>query len=353
MKHTWLMVFALFVLAGCAGTWNDPLARVSPNAPRWPAPPEPSRVVYVTSITQHQDLFTESGFWNTLANTLGGPRNSRMVRPYAITVYPEGGLLVTDPGAACVHFYHWADRRYVAIGEELEGGLPSPVGVAVARDGSILVSDSRLARIERFTSRGEPLGAFGQGVELKRPAGIAVDPGNGDVFVVDVLTHTINVFDSEGDFQRSIGSNGSGPGEFNFPTHLGLDETGGLLVADSMNFRIQRLGANGTPMACFGKAGDAQGDFAQPKGVAAIAPDVFVAVEGRYDSLVFWNASGELLLTLGGAGSAPGEFWLPSGLAYDAKRQLLFVADSYNARVQVFHLQGIDSTLAPSGEETP
>jgi sugar lactone lactonase YvrE len=46
------------------------------------------------------------------------------------------------------------------------------------------------------------------------------------------------------------------------------------------------------------------------------------------------------LLSLGASGSGPGEFWLPAGLAFDDKEQLLFVADSYNSRVQVFRLIG-------------
>jgi sugar lactone lactonase YvrE len=82
--------------------------------------------------------------------------------------------------------------------------------------------------------------------------------------------------------------------------------------------------------------------------VAAIAPSVFVAVEGLYDSLVFFDAEGRLLLNVGGPGSGPGEFWLPAGMAFDADRQLLFVADSYNSRVQVFRFLGADS--APDGD---
>lgn len=343
-----LVLAAIAACAGCAGTAREPFAVAAAGAPSWPSPPEKARIAHVASVTRHQDMFEEDGLWNALARVVGGPRESRMVRPYAIALLPEGGLVVSDPGAACVHVFDWANRRYTALGEGT-ALLPSPVGVAVADDGSILVADSRLRRIERFSRRGKHLGMFADSAALRRPTGIAVDPANGDVHVADALAHAIVVFDRDGGVSRTIGANGADPGEFNFPTHLAFDADGNLLVADSMNFRIQRMSAGGRPIACFGTAGDAQGDFAHPKGVAAIDSSTFVAVEGLYDSLVFFDSEGRLLLSIGGGGSEAGEFWLPSGIAFDAERRLLFVADSYNARVQAFRMLQEES----EGRATP
>lgn len=345
IRSHWFIALAAVLALGCAGAPRDPFA-VAAGAPRWPAPPDPPRVVWVASIAEHGDLFEERGFWTSVARAVGGPRDSRMRRPFAVAVHPDGGLLVTDPGAGLVHFYDIPRRRYVAIGGDVEGGLPSPVGVAAMGDGSILVADSRRGAIERFSARGKHMGRFAPDVALGRPAGIAVDRATGDVFVVDVLANAILSFDAKGDLRGSIGARGSGPGEFNFPTHLALDERGDLLVADSMNFRVQRVARDGTAISSFGRAGDARGDFARPKGVAAVGPDAFAAVEGLYDSVVFFDGAGNLLMTLGGAGSGPGEFWLPSGLAFDPGRRLLFVADGYNGRVQAFRIED-----APPGEK--
>jgi DNA-binding beta-propeller fold protein YncE len=331
-------VAMMMVLSGCASAPRDPFAAAAKASVTWPAPPEPPRVEYVTTISKHQDVLQEGGVGSTFARIFGGEIDSRMVRPYAVAVHPEGGLLVTDPGLGCVHFLDWKRGKYRRLGAGVEGGLPSPVGVAVAKDGSILVSDSRRAAIERFSTGGKYLGRFAAGYTPERPAGIAVDQESGNVFVVDVTAQQIAVLSPEGEMTRTIGTGGSEPGQFNFPTHLALDAQGKLLVADSMNFRIQRLEQDGTPIGAFGKAGDIQGDFAHPKGIVAASPDVFVAVEGLYDSLIFFDAKGSLLMSLGGSGSDPGQFWLPAGLAYDPTRRLLFVADSYNSRVQVFRL---------------
>jgi len=107
-----------------------------------------------------------------------------------------------------------------------------------------------------------------------------------------------------------------------------------------MNFRVQILEPDGTFVRSIGVAGDAPGGFAKPKGVAVDPRGRIMVVEGLHDAVQFFDWDGRLLLSLGASGSGPGEFWLPAGLAFDDKEQLLFVADSYNSRVQVFRLIG-------------
>lgn len=310
-----------------------------PGAPAWPAPPQEPRVSWLGSFDHHQDLFAEAGLWRRFEATVAGPRDSQLVRPSAVAADVDGAVAVADPGAKRVHLFDRARRRYVPIGEEAADGLPSPVGVTFLPDGSLAVADSRLGRVERFARSGKHLGPFAPSTPFRRPVGVALAPDSGEVFVVDVLAHAVLVFNSDGHLLRTFGTNGSQPGEFNFPTHLAVGTEDDLLVADSMNFRLQRLRRDGTPVSVIGKAGDAQGDFAHPKGVAALRSGVFAAVEGRFDTLLLLDGDGRLLLSVGGPGSGDGEFWLPAGLGFDASRNLLFVADSYNARVQVFRFQ--------------
>ena len=51
-----------------------------------------------------------------------------------------------------------------------------------------------------------------------------------------------------------------------------------------------------------------------------------------------FDEGGALLLAFGGDGAAPGEFWLPSGVHIANDR--IYVADSYNRRVQIFQFLG-------------
>jgi hypothetical protein len=53
-----------------------------------------------------------------------------------------------------------------------------------------------------------------------------------------------------------------------------------------------------------------------------------------------FDREGQLLYYFGGKGKGPGEFQLPTGLFIDHNDRI-FVVDSFNRRVQVFHYYGL------------
>jgi DNA-binding beta-propeller fold protein YncE len=75
-----------------------------------------------------------------------------------------------------------------------------------------------------------------------------------------------------------------------------------------------------------------------PKGVAADRDGVVYVVDSLFDYVQLFDRQGRFLLTLGRRGTAPGEFWLPSGV-FLSNDDELYVADTYNRRVQVFRIQ--------------
>jgi len=61
----------------------------------------------------------------------------------------------------------------------------------------------------------------------------------GNIYVLDSGNHRLQVFDKNGKYLRTIGKRGQGPGEFNTPLCLQLDdETGNIFVADYMSMTI-------------------------------------------------------------------------------------------------------------------
>jgi DNA-binding beta-propeller fold protein YncE len=86
--------------------------------------------------------------------------------------------------------------------------------------------------------RGRP-GKSGSGPgELNQPRGVTSTPG-GDIIVADTLNHRVQIFNSYALFKAELGGRGKGPGEFNQPTDVAVMRNGRIVVADSKNKRVQ------------------------------------------------------------------------------------------------------------------
>ena len=83
------------------------------------------------------------------------------------------------------------------------------------------------------------------------------------VFVSNLATHTIDVFDCEGKFINEIGKHGTGNGEFSWPAGLAIDKTGHLLVADDNGVQVFTL--DGMFVATF-----ASDVLVDPRGVSVL-----------------------------------------------------------------------------------
>ena len=122
-----------------------------------------------------------------------------------------------------------------------KGQFNSPWGIACDSTGKVYVADSDNHRIQVFTAEGKFIrmfGRHGQGRELAEPFYVAVDT-RGMVYVSAVKNHCVSVFTTEGQFVTSFGRKGAGPGEFNFPRGLAVDNSGVVYVCDHNNSRIQ------------------------------------------------------------------------------------------------------------------
>jgi len=131
-------------------------------------------------------------------------------------------------------------------------------GIAVdPSDGAVYVVDMGNHRVQKFDTSTNVLpqliakwGGGGPGHassaqaqeagQLRSPWGIAVDR-NGDVYVTDTGNHRVQKFDREGNFMTQWGGFGNGDGQFNFPYGIAVDGRGSIFVVDSSNTRVQQF----------------------------------------------------------------------------------------------------------------
>jgi len=76
------------------------------------------------------------------------------------------------------------------------------------------------------------------------PTDIGFD-SQGNIYVLDSGNHRIQKFSSDGEYLATIGQQGQGPGEFQYPQSLALDTEGNLYVSDMGNRKIHVLKPGG------------------------------------------------------------------------------------------------------------
>jgi DNA-binding beta-propeller fold protein YncE len=323
------------MLLVCLGCTAVPPGKPKP-APAWPPPPAEASVVYVRDISRPADIGAKSPFFIRLADWITGVGRDKgkLDKPFGLALDDAGNLLVTDTGANAVCFLDLSQKKWIRWESAGKTRFQSPV--AVARHGpTIFVADSVLGKVLAFDEKGKL--QFEITRELERPSGLAI---SGDkLFVTDSKRHQVVVFDVSGNFISEFGGRGTGPGEFNFPTHINVDAAGRVYVTDSLNCRIQVFDANGRFQRAFGSAGDGPGHFSRPKGVAADRSGHIYVVDAVFDNVQVFDEQGRLLMNWGEAGPAPGEFWLPNAIVI-SRNDDIYVTDSYNHRIQVFHFTG-------------
>jgi DNA-binding beta-propeller fold protein YncE len=304
------------------------------------------KLTYEGSFGWERDVQGNRGFWKKVLDVaIGAPENRQMVRPYSIARDSRGRLIVTDPGAAGIHIFDFARKKYQFISrwDKSKDPMLTPQCVAVDAQDNIYVTDSVAGKIFVFDSNGKFRHALGslRGGEgyFKRPTGIAVDSAAQRVYVTDTLRNKVFILDMQGNVLDSVGKLGEGNGEFNLPTEALLHGPD-LAVVDAMNFRIQIFDRSGTYKSTLGSVGDTLGKLFRPKGIGFDSDGHLYVVDASADAVQVFTREGDLLFYFGQAGTAEGEFQLPSGIAIDQDDRV-YVVDSYNRRVQIFHYHGV------------
>jgi len=277
-----------------------------------------------------------------------GSAGGQFNAPAGIAIDARGDVFVADRGNDRIQKFD-AGGTYVAQWGSSGSGagqFDQPARVAVDAVGNVYVTDLGNARIQKFTTEGAAITTWGNlGTfigQFDQPSGIAVDAA-GNVFVTELGNARVQKFSGSGvgpsseqtpGFAANIGANGSGNGQFNAPNSVATDADGWIYVADSFNYRVQKLSGNGAFSLKFGSPGSSPGQFATLFGIAVDAQgNIYVtSSDNRVEE---FSAAGSFLQQWGSAGSAAGQFNVPYGIAVDALG-FVYVADTNNHRIQKF-----------------
>ena len=245
--------------------------------------------------------------------------------PWGIAVGQNGHIFIGDYNNHQIHVFD-KQRKYIrSFGQQGSGygQLYSPSGIAVDHDNRLYIVNSSSNRIEVVESNGTFVRQIGAG-HLSQPYGVTVH--NKHVFVADYGNYRISVFTLDGQLIRTIGSYGSGPGQFNGAHNavaFAPGEDGDMYVVDYGNSRIQVFNANGVYQREFGK-----GQVANPRDIICTADHHLLVANHSNCRVVIFNTMGQLIHSFQ-VGSSP------YGLAIDHNGDLLVTLNS-TRQVAVF-----------------
>lgn len=230
-----------------------------------------------------------------------------------------------------------------------EGLFKRPHGIAIGPDDSVYCTDDLDHTVRKYTPEGRlllTLGTSGQasdtgaasmdyrnirraGPPFHYPTNLAL-AADGTMFITDGYGNArVHVFSPEGALLRSWGEPGSGPGQFQLPHGIAVDERGTVYVADRENSRIQLFTDAGayvtewTDVArpCqihIDRVGDAY--VAELGWRAGLWPGMNAPTPDATGGRVSVFRAGTLLTRRGGGQDpcAPGDFFAPHGICVDS-----------------------------------
>lgn len=349
-----LAVLGLALLAaGCAGA-----QRPAEDLPRWPVPPEKPRVQFVRAFASDEDLPKSFGR-KLLRVFVPSDREAVVQQPTGLALSPDERYLYVACASASrvIRFdFEKGDGSLVANGDQAPS---SPYGVTVDSEGNLYVSDLK-SGVFAYTKDNKFLRRYTH--NLAHPTGIAVDSRRKLLYVVsgtikDAGDHRIEVFSLDGQHLRTIGTRGTGGGQFNYPVNLAVAKDGNLYVVDMLNFRIQIFDPEGRLVSMFGAIGAGEpGTFDKAKSVAFDAFGNIYVVDSQQAWVQVFNAKFQPLMAFGGRLTLPGFMLTPTAITISSKNTI-WVADFFAGLVNEYQLvntTAADSFLdAQAGSPTP
>jgi sugar lactone lactonase YvrE len=261
-----------------------------------------------------------------------------------------------------------------------EARFREPSGVAADSAGNVYVADTTNDTIRKITPDGVvstlaglagttgSADGMGSGARFRAPVGVVVDTA-ANVYVADTANHTIRKITPTGmvtTLAGRPGSSGSTDGvgstaQFRAPSHLAIDSTGSIYVADSGNHTIRKITPAGIVSTIAGLAGNSGSNdgtvsvarFNYPTGLA-VDTSLNVYVADFYNQTIRKVTVDGMVSTLAGLAGSLGandgtgseaRFSNPNGVAVNSGGSLM-VADTGNHTIRKITPAGVVSTFA-------
>ena len=288
---------ALFFLGGCA---TGPESGHARKHVFFPPPPAPPRVQYLTGFSDGRDPEAVSG---KFAEFVVGEQLATLpiVKPYGVAV-ASNQLFICDTGNRAVDILDLGQGTMQLFSPAGLGKLGVPINLALDGDGSRYVTDTAHNQVMCYDPAGQFSGLLDDTNAL-RPTGVALTPER--IYIADLSSHCVRVYSKAA--RRLLftiprnpqADEAAEPGKLYMPVNLALDPQGRVYVSDLSVCRVKIFDAEGKFLRTFGSQGDLPGQFARPKGIAVDRAGRIFVVDAASQTCQIFDADGRLLLPFG------------------------------------------------------
>jgi DNA-binding beta-propeller fold protein YncE len=255
-----------------------------------------------------------------------------------VAVNSKDEIFVFHRGARALMKFNRQGKLLRVLGE---GVFTTPHGLRVDEEDNIWTTDMGSHIVVKMDPRGRILMVLGMRgwAEDWHPAGhlrCFHEPNDvafgrhGEIYVSQGHGQgesRILEFDANGNFLKTWGGEGEGPGQFNQPHSLITDSSGRLYVADRSNERVQVFDADGNFLREWVYPG-------APCGLALMADRRHLMLaHGHTGKILKLDLNGHVLGTTGSQGKGPNQYGEAHFVALD-REENIYVADPLNWRVQ-------------------
>ncbi len=180
---------------------------------------------------------------------------------------------------------------------------------------------------------------------LKQPwyfsnGGVDLDD-KGFIYFTDLLSFEVLKYTRNGQLVQRFGSEGGGPGQFGRLSGITLDSDNNLFALDNAGDKVVKFDPDGNLLL------EIPAVTGNPVAVDLDAEGNIYVMRSSQWTVSKYSPTGALITEWGDRGTGPGQFGEddpgfngPFGLAVSKVRNEVFIADTFNERIQVFDLDG-------------
>ncbi|HLP75539.1 MAG TPA: 6-bladed beta-propeller [Candidatus Paceibacterota bacterium] len=316
-----LLVVAMVLLnGGCA---TEPAHGVNRKYIFFPPPPAAPRVQYLTGYSGGKDPGAVTGRFAEFVVGETEVSGKPILKPYGVAI-ASNQLFICDTTARAVGILDLGNetmRLFTPVGL---GKFGVPINVALDADGSMYVTDTARNQVLAYDTGGQFIGMLDD-TNAMRLTGIAITADR--IYASDLNSHCVRVYSkTTRQLLFTIPRNPQAeeavePGKLYMPVNLAVDSQGRVYVSDLSVCRVKIFDADGKFIRTFGSQGDLPGQFARPKGIAVDRAGRIFVVDAASQTCQIFDGEGRLLLPFGepdgSAADTSGMLNLPAAVCVD------------------------------------